>query len=98
MKIVKIQPTLASKVKTNDMQVAVNKLTEKVCSSKKKLISRKIPNSVGVDSDYYPSKNVITNRNIKFLPTDEEKMNSMSESEKKAYIAYLILKGDYITL
>lgn len=98
MKVAKIQPALSSKIETTNIKSVVQELSGKVVTtSKKSLTSRKVPNSVGLDSDYYVSKKV-SKKKIKYSPTDEDKMKNMNSTEKKCYEAYLVLTGNYTTL
>lgn len=83
MKAEKIQPILSSKI---------------VAPSKKNLKPRKLPNSVGIDSDYYFSSKPVKRTTVKYSIEDEEKMKLMNDAERKCYEAYLILTGNYTTL
>lgn len=83
MKAEKIQPILSSKI---------------VAPSKKSFKPRKLPNSVGIDSDYYFSSKPVKRTTVKYSIEDEEKMKLMNDAERKCYEAYLILTGNYTTL
>jgi len=98
MKVSKIQPIISSKIETGNVQVVAQDLSEKIATTAKKtLTSRKIPSSIGLDSDYYVSKK-ISKKKIKYSQVDEAKMKNMSNTERKCYEAYLILTGNYTTL
>ena len=98
MKVSKIQPIISSKLETGNVQVVAQELSEKIVNTAKKtLTSRKIPSSVGLDSDYYVSKK-ISKKRIKYSQVDEAKMKNMSVTERKCYEAYLILTGNYTSV
>lgn len=98
MKVSKFQPIISSKLETGNVQVVAQELSEKIVNTAKTtLTSRKIPSSVGLDSDYYVSKK-ISKKRIKYSQVDEAKMKNMSVTERKCYEAYLILTGNYTSV
>ena len=98
MKVSKFQPLISSKLETGNVQVVAQELSEKIVNTAKTtLTSRKIPSSVGLDSDYYVSKK-ISKKRIKYSQVDEAKMKNMSVTERKCYEAYLILTGNYTSV
>ena len=98
MKLVKFQPILSSQFEAANVQNNALELSSKVlATSKKSITPRRVPNSVGLDSDYYVSKKA-PKKKIKYSQVNEEKMKKMSTTERKCYEAYLILTGNYTTV
>lgn len=96
---IKIQPTVTFKIENKNLKSALQGITKRsVEYSERSIKARRIPNSVGVDSDYYTSKSTPKKVHIEYLKSDKEKMKNMSEVERKCYEAYLILTGNYKTI
>ncbi len=96
MNIEKIQPVIIPKIKNSgSKQKSVKNVVRKATTSENKIKPRKLPNSVGIDSDYYFSSKPVKRTTVKYSIEDEEKMKLMNDAERKCYEAYLILTGNY---